>query len=86
MADLKAVYTAVDESAALDALRYEKHNVVRIVAFCFSLIDKGNPLSIGSIASSVFPFNASVLASPRIIPGLFGYISNASLYVFSAKS
>ncbi len=66
--------------------RYKKHNVARIVAFCFSLIDKGNPFSISSMASSAFPFKANVLAKPRIIPGLFGYISNASLYVFSAAS
>lgn len=64
------------------AFKYKKHIVARIVDFCFSLIDNGKPLSSSSITSSVFPFHASVLANPRIMPGLLGYISNASLYVF----
>ena len=52
----------------------------------FSFFGGGLGGLLGTIASSVLPFNANVLAKPRIIPGLFGYISNASRYVFSAIS
>lgn len=54
------------------AFKYKKHKVARMVDFCFSLMDMGRPRSINSIASSVLPFNAKVLAKPKIIPGLFG--------------